>query len=58
MEYEPLPADSPLCELDNVIMMPHIGGGTGTNKVLELGEAVAEMARILSGQSPKIDLNK
>ena len=58
MEYEPLPVESPLCELDNVIMMPHIGGGTGTNKVLELGEAVAEMVRILSGQSPKIDLNK
>ena len=58
MEYEPLPADSPLCDLDNVIMMPHIGGGTGTNKVLELSEAVTEISRILSGQSPKIDLNR
>ena len=58
MEYEPLPVDSPLCDLDNVIMMPHIGGGTGTNKVLELSEAVTEISRILSGQSPKIDLSR
>ena len=25
-EQEPLPADSPFWELDNVIIMPHIGG--------------------------------
>jgi lactate dehydrogenase-like 2-hydroxyacid dehydrogenase len=56
-EYEPLPADSPLCYLDNVIMMPHIGGGTGTNKVLELSEAVQEISRILAGEQPKNNLN-
>ena len=46
--YEPLPADSPLCGLDNVILCPHIGGGTGTNRNIELGAALAEMSRILS----------
>ena len=47
--YEPLPADSPLCSLDNVILCPHIGGGTGTNRNIELGAALAEMSRLLAG---------
>lgn len=54
--YEPLPEDSPLCELDNVILSPHIGGGSGTNRKLELGEALAEMQRILEGERPRVDL--
>jgi len=55
--FEPLPADSLLCKLDNVILTPHIGGGTGTNRVLELSEALEKMVRILSGQRPRIDLS-
>ena len=47
--YEPLPPESPLCALDNVILCPHIGGGTGTNRVIELGAALREMSRVLSG---------
>ena len=47
--YEPLPADSPLCSLDNVILCPHIGGGSGTNRHIELGAALAEMSRMLTG---------
>lgn len=46
--YEPLPADSPLCALDNVILCPHIGGGTGTNRNIELGAALAEMRQLLA----------
>ena len=46
--YEPLPADSPLCSLDNVILCPHIGGGTGSSRTIELGAALAEMSRLLS----------
>ena len=46
--YEPLPAESPLCAMDNVIMCPHIGGGTGSNRNIELGAALREMSRILS----------
>jgi phosphoglycerate dehydrogenase-like enzyme len=53
-DYEPLPADSPLCDLDNVIMMPHIGGGSGTNKILELSEAIVEISHILDGEKPKV----
>ena len=46
--YEPLPADSPLCSLDNVILCPHIGGGTGANRNIELGAALTEMSRMLA----------
>lgn len=55
--YEPLPYDSPLCSMYNVILTPHIGGGTGTNRALELGEALDEMARIFAGAAPRIRLN-
>jgi phosphogluconate 2-dehydrogenase len=47
--YEPLPADSPLCAMDRVILTPHIGGGSGTTRELELKEALAEVGRALDG---------
>ena len=46
--YEPLPPDSPLCALDNVILCPHIGGGTGTNRVIELRAALQQMRELLA----------
>ncbi|MEM7112490.1 MAG: NAD(P)-dependent oxidoreductase [Chloroflexota bacterium] len=52
--YEPLDVSSPLCLLDNVILTPHIGGGSGTNRVIELTAALEELARILAGERPKI----
>jgi phosphoglycerate dehydrogenase-like enzyme len=56
--YEPLQEDSPLCYLDNVILSPHIGGGTGTNRGIELGVALTEMRRILSGERPTVDMSQ
>ncbi len=47
--YEPLPAESPLCALENVILCPHIGGGSGTNRNIELGAALAAVSRLLAG---------
>lgn len=55
--YEPLPVDSPLCRLDNVILTPHVGGGTGSNRELELSEALVEATRILGGERPRVDLS-
>ena len=46
--YEPLQADSPLCRLHNVILTPHIGGGTGTTRAQELASALREVERLLS----------
>ena len=55
--YEPLPKDSPLCKLDNMILMPHIGGGTGTSRTLEFSEALEEMSRVLADHHPQIGLS-
>ena len=55
--YEPLHEDSPLCFLDNVILSPHIGGGTGSNRGLELSEGLQEIERILSGEKPRVDVS-
>jgi D-3-phosphoglycerate dehydrogenase len=50
--------DSPLCGLDNVIMTPHIGGGTGSNRTIELTAALDEMQRILDGERPQVDVTR
>lgn len=55
--YEPLQADSPLCSLDNVLLTPHIGGGSGTTRSSELVAALEEMERILAGGAPYISLD-
>ncbi len=46
--FEPLQIDSPLLDLDNVILTPHIGGGTGSNRELELGAALTKIAQIVA----------
>jgi phosphoglycerate dehydrogenase-like enzyme len=49
-EPEPLPADSPLYDLDNVFLTPHIAGALG-NEIERLGEiAVAEIERLAAGR--------
>jgi phosphogluconate 2-dehydrogenase len=45
---EPLPADSALTKLDNVVLMPHIGGGTGSSYTFELSEGLTEALRLIS----------
>tara|TARA_Y100001970_G_C14227993_1_gene856826 strand:- start:322 stop:1326 length:1005 start_codon:yes stop_codon:yes gene_type:complete len=52
-DYEPLPMDSPLAEMDNVILTPHIGGGTGTTRTGEIQMAIDEFSCIISGSSPR-----
>ena len=47
---EPLPADSPLWDLPNVITSPHIAGSTGRDCARMAESAIAELDRLLSGQ--------
>jgi phosphoglycerate dehydrogenase-like enzyme len=47
---EPLPADSPLYDLSNVVLTPHIAGSLGT-EISRMGDlAVAEVRRFLSNE--------
>lgn len=46
---EPLPADSPLYDLPNVQLTPHIAGSTGTELYRMGGLVVAEIGRYLDG---------
>ncbi len=55
--FEPLPFDSPLCHMHNVILTPHIGGGSGTNRTIELTDALTELRAILAGRPPRFDLS-
>jgi phosphoglycerate dehydrogenase-like enzyme len=49
-EPEPLPADSPLYDLPNVVLTPHIAGSLG-NEISRMGElAVAEIRRFLASE--------
>ena len=47
---EPLPPDSPLLDLPNVFVTPHVAGAVG-NEIARLGElAVSELERFAAGQ--------
>jgi phosphoglycerate dehydrogenase-like enzyme len=49
-EPEPLPPDSPLLDLPNVFVTPHVAGAVG-NEIARLGElAVSELERLTTGQ--------
>ena len=49
-EPEPLPADSPLYDLPNVVLTPHIAGSLG-NEIARMGDlAIAEVRRFLAGE--------
>lgn len=47
---EPLPADSPLLKLRNLVMTPHIAGGTRQAAEKAAGIAAAEVRRFLRGE--------
>ena len=49
---EPLPADSPLLQLDNVFLTPHVAGGTIEANARAVHDATEEIIRVLSGHAP------
>jgi phosphoglycerate dehydrogenase-like enzyme len=49
---EPVPYDNPLLALDNVIVTPHIGGGTGGARVNQMSDVLANVVRFARGEAP------
>jgi phosphoglycerate dehydrogenase-like enzyme len=50
--YEPIPHDHPLLECENVILTPHIGGGTGGARVKQMVDVLENVAAFARGQDP------
>lgn len=51
-EREPLPGDSPLLALPQVVALPHIGSATVEARALMARTAATEMAAVLAGRAP------
>jgi phosphoglycerate dehydrogenase-like enzyme len=49
---EPLPFDHPLIGLDNVVLAPHTGGGSGGGQKKLIGQVIENIARVEKGEAP------
>jgi len=49
---EPVPYDHPLLSLDNVILAPHIGGGTGGARVNQMSDVLENIVRFFRDGEP------
>ena len=49
---EPVPYDHPLLALDNVVLSPHIGGGTGGAREKQLRDVLDNVVRVGRGEAP------
>jgi phosphoglycerate dehydrogenase-like enzyme len=50
---EPLPPESPLYDLPNVMITPHIAGSLGSETRRMSGSALEELERFVAGQPPR-----
>jgi D-3-phosphoglycerate dehydrogenase / 2-oxoglutarate reductase len=57
-EQEPLPADSPLRELGNVLLAPHLAGTSVGSAVNNRQQAIDQMAEALSAGQPSALVNR
>ncbi|MDV8066654.1 D-glycerate dehydrogenase [Rhodococcus sp. IEGM 1366] len=57
MTIEPLPASSPLMELDNVVLLPHIGSATVETRRAMADLAVDNLLDSLAGSQPRGAVN-
>ncbi|MFC0335947.1 phosphogluconate 2-dehydrogenase [Kushneria avicenniae] len=56
-DVEPLPADSPLAHMDNVVALPHIGSATHETRYAMAELAVDNALAALKGDKPKAPYN-
>ena len=54
---EPLPVSSPLRHLPNVVLSPHMGGGSYRSRVLDHPACVANILRFFRGEHPEGVIN-
>lgn len=54
---EPLPANHPLLQMENVIALPHIGGNTAEVAIHQSRILVPDVERVLRGEKPQFCLN-
>lgn len=52
MQTEPLPPDSPLCGMDDVLLLPHIGSATVETRRAMAELAVDNLLAVLDGREP------
>ena len=52
MDIEPLPPESPLCDLDQVLLLPHIGSATVETRRAMAELAVDNVLAVLDGREP------
>ncbi|WP_456267696.1 D-glycerate dehydrogenase [Kushneria sp. AK178] len=57
-ETEPLPADSPLAHMDNVVALPHIGSATHETRYAMAELAVDNALAVLRGEKPRAPYNR
>ena len=48
--HEPVPHDHPLLRLDNVLLAPHLGGGSGGARVKHARDVIANLAALREGR--------
>ena len=48
--YEPIPFDHPLLQCDNVILTPHIGGGTGGARDKQMADVLGNVLAFATGE--------
>jgi len=56
-EQEPLPLNSPLLKLENVVLAPHVGSATGETRTKMAEEAVQNLLQFIHGDKPNNLLN-
>lgn len=49
---EPVPHDNPLLGLDNVLLAPHIGGGSGGARIKQAKDVMENLQRAARGEKP------
>lgn len=57
METEPLDPTDPLCALDNVLLLPHLGSRTEETRGSMLGLAVRNLQAVVMGRPPEASVN-